>query len=277
MTRILHVSDLHFGPHYLPHVGEALIRFAQGLPYDLLVMSGDFTQRAKVSQYRDAAEFMARFPEGPTVVVPGNHDVPLYRAWERLMAPYREYQNHAYGELDYTLTTPFAEIVALNTSTPLRAVVNGVFRPQQLQLCHDAFEDREFDGLKIVVAHHPLVAPADYRGGKVAIGARRAAELFAHLQVDMVFGGHLHRAYTATTRDASEDCLHEFPTRLVYSGTTTSGRGRAGERGRNSLNVVDVDNQTITITKHYYLAEEEAFRPTCKLRFARGDQGLQLA
>src|SRR5690606_40715703 len=68
----------------LPEVGEALQRFARELEPDVIVASGDFTQRAREEQFREAREFLDRLPAVPLVVTPGNHDVPLYRVMERL-------------------------------------------------------------------------------------------------------------------------------------------------------------------------------------------------
>ncbi|MCA9205576.1 MAG: metallophosphoesterase, partial [Planctomycetales bacterium] len=76
---ILHISDLHFGPPYVPRVGEALLREAALVRADVIVASGDFTQRAKPEQFAAARKFLDSLPAAPVVVVPGNHDVPLYR------------------------------------------------------------------------------------------------------------------------------------------------------------------------------------------------------
>jgi 3',5'-cyclic AMP phosphodiesterase CpdA len=77
MLTILHISDLHFGPPYVPAVGAALLRAAPRMQADLIVASGDFTQRAKPEQFAQARAFLDQLPKLPRVVVPGNHDVPL--------------------------------------------------------------------------------------------------------------------------------------------------------------------------------------------------------
>ncbi len=88
MLTILHISDLHFGPPYRQDIGESLLKIAPGLEADIIVASGDFTQRAKPEQFAAAREFLDRLPKLPTIVVPGNHDIPLYRVNERLLSPY---------------------------------------------------------------------------------------------------------------------------------------------------------------------------------------------
>jgi 3',5'-cyclic AMP phosphodiesterase CpdA len=100
MLTILHISDLHFGPPYLPKVGDALLQAAPSLAPNLIVASGDFTQRAKAKQFAEAHEFLDRLPNVPLVVVPGNHDVPLYRVFERVLAPHVQYRRYISDQLN---------------------------------------------------------------------------------------------------------------------------------------------------------------------------------
>jgi predicted MPP superfamily phosphohydrolase len=79
MLRLLHISDLHFGRPYLSNVGEALQRIAPTLDANVTIISGDLTQRARREEFVAAKEFIARLPSMPQVIIPGNHDVPLYR------------------------------------------------------------------------------------------------------------------------------------------------------------------------------------------------------
>src|SRR4051812_18078443 len=100
MLTLLHISDLHFGPYYVPHVGEALLAAAEQLQPDVIVASGDFTQRAKAAEFAAAREFHDRLPPAPQVVCPGNHDVPLYRVWERIRRPHELYRAYITPELN---------------------------------------------------------------------------------------------------------------------------------------------------------------------------------
>jgi 3',5'-cyclic AMP phosphodiesterase CpdA len=80
MRHLLHISDVHFGPPHRPELAEKVLEFADRRKPDAVVLSGDLTQRAKPEQFRQARRFVDRFP-APALVVPGNHDVPLYRFW----------------------------------------------------------------------------------------------------------------------------------------------------------------------------------------------------
>src|SRR4051794_9598065 len=100
MLTLLHISDLHFGPPYVPEVGAAVLRIAPRLQPNVIVASGDFTQRAKPAEFAAAWAFLDQLPGVPKVVVPGNHDVPLYRVVERLTNPLGLYRRHICDQLD---------------------------------------------------------------------------------------------------------------------------------------------------------------------------------
>src|SRR5687767_5293833 len=113
MVTILHASDIHFGEPYNPVMGEAFLKIARTVKADLIVVSGDFTQRAKVHEYEAARKWLDALPELPLVVTPGNHDVPLYRVFERLFEPYRNYRRWISEELDSVTRVPGVTVVSL--------------------------------------------------------------------------------------------------------------------------------------------------------------------
>jgi len=278
LITLLHVSDLHFGPPFVPHVGEALQKFAAGLQPTAIIASGDFTQRAKEEQFAEARAFLDRFPRVPTVVTPGNHDVPLYRVAERMLDPYGHYKKHIQEELDTVTRIPGATIVALNSTDPHRQITNGRLRSRQLEFARKAFEGVPDDELRIVVTHHNLAPAPDFEGGEVIQKAQRALDAFTTMKVDLVMGGHLHRAYIGNSLDvyAGEDREHGIA--LVQSGTSTSRRGRAREREKNSLNVLRLGGPAIRVTHYMYFEDAGDFVPTSRhLFFRRGRPPLDQA
>ena len=92
MRKILHISDLHFGSPYVPEVGEALQKIAPTLEPEAIVVSGDLSQRAKRHEFEEARRFLERLPDVPMMVIPGNHDIPLWRVAERLLTPHKMYR-----------------------------------------------------------------------------------------------------------------------------------------------------------------------------------------
>lgn len=266
---LLHISDLHFGPVYLPRVGEALLRVAQELEPDIIVVSGDFTQRAKPEQFRAAREFLAQLPPVPRVVVPGNHDVPLYRVAERLFRPYALYREHIAPELESVLVCDGAVVVALNTTDPYRAIVNGRIGRRHLEVAAAAFRSAPEGAVRIVVAHHHFAPPPDYEGGKAMRGARAALDRFTELRVDLILAGHQHRAYIGNSLDVYPGKDREHGIIIVQAGTATSRRGRAREREKNSFNVIRVGEEVIRVTHYMFFDDARGFAAQSRHIFPR--------
>ncbi len=269
MLTIVHGSDLHFG---VPHDPGAAIAFREAilrLGPDLLVLSGDFTQRAKPAEFQAAREWMDSLPEGlPRVVTPGNHDVPLYRVAERLVAPFRNYREWIHPELDHVTRVPGATVVSLNSAAPRRAIVNGRLDPPQLDFARRAFA-ASGDDVRVVVVHHHLAPAPDYERDTPLPGAPRILEAFESMGVDLVLSGHLHRAYIGNSLDVYQGEDRDRGVVVVQSGTTTSRRGRARERAKQSFNVVRVAGDRMEVV-HYMLFEAaEGFAPFSAHLFPR--------
>ncbi|HSJ23799.1 MAG TPA: metallophosphoesterase [Longimicrobiales bacterium] len=269
MLTILHISDLHFGAPYVPHVGESVLRAARELPADVIVASGDFTQRARREEYAAARAFLDRLPNLPVVVVPGNHDVPLYRVWERIFAPHDLYREYISDELNTVHHLENAVIVALDSTAPLRAITNGRIGARQLEFCARALEGVPPEMARIVVTHHHFAPAPDYEGGEVMPKAKRAIDCFSDLGVEMVLGGHLHRAYIGNSLDVYPGRDREHGLIIVQSGTTTSRRGRAREREKNTLNLIRVGEDRVRITHYMYFDELLGFAPVSRHLFPR--------
>ncbi|MGD9720018.1 MAG: metallophosphoesterase [Pirellulales bacterium] len=270
MLTLLHISDLHFGPVYLPPVGDAVQRAAAELQPDIIVASGDFTQRAKAQQFAEARAFLDALPPAPRIVVPGNHDVPLYRVAERLFAPYANYRKHICDELDTVLVRDDAVIVALNTTAPWTKITNGRVTRQQLDFCSRAFADVPSGAARIVVAHHHFAPAPDYDDRHdVMRRARQALDRFNELDVDLVLGGHLHRAYIGNSLDVYPSQSRASGIIIVHSGTTTSRRGRAREREKNSFNLIGINAELVRVTHYMYFSQLAAFAPVGRHEFPR--------
>ncbi len=194
---VLHGSDLHFGRPHAPAAAADFLSLAHATSPDLIALSGDFTQRAKNREYEAASAYLKRLPQVPLVVTPGNHDVPLYRIRERASAPFRNYRRWIADELDSEHHVDGAVVVAMNTTTPERAIVNGNLDDRQLERAAAAFARAGNGGLRALVVHHALVgAPG---GDRIATlpRARRIVRRLAEMGVELVLFGHLHRAFVS--------------------------------------------------------------------------------
>lgn len=267
MPEILHVSDLHFGPPFLPDRADAVLELASRRPPDVVVVSGDLTQRAREDQFREAAEYLRRF-EAPVVTTPGNHDVPLYRVWERFLDPYRHYRAEVQNRLDSVTRVDGMTLVSLNSSRSF-TFKNGKLEEEQLAFAARAFEESPEEDVRVVVTHHHLAPPPDFSNDRVMPGARRALSAFAEQGVDLVLAGHMHRAYIGDSLDFFPGQEREQGIVIVQCGTTTSARGRGRERFNNSLNYITTQAATFRITHYLWRDLEHGFWPHSRHRFGR--------
>ena len=237
MRRLLHLSDIHFGPpHYEPAAAGVEALVAERRP-DLVVVSGDLTQRARARQFRQARRFL----EGlgcPFLAVPGNHDVPMYRFWERLLDRYGAYRRHFSTDLEPCFLDDEMEVVGFNTAFNL-TIDNGRFTGRQLAGVSERFTGPTHPvpgpPVRIAVAHHPLAGLPELMGWRTARRSDEALAAFAAAGVDLVLSGHVHVAAVGQAPGCPR------PLWLVHSGTSTSRRGRGAEQGRNSCNWITLE------------------------------------
>jgi len=241
VPRLLHVSDIHFGPKHLDEPARGLQALVERERPDVVVVSGDLTQRAKPEQFRAARAFLEALP-APVAFVPGNHDVPLYRVWERLFAPFAAWRRHFHPELVREFLAEELAILGLN-SAHAWTTKHGRLRGADL-----AELDRRLDRLptgtiRVLVTHHPVAAAPELGHEPVARRSERLLELARRHGVRLVLCGHLHHGFSVRL-----DGAHGAPGPLVlHTGTTTSNRGRGSERGRNSLNWVEIDADDVRV------------------------------
>jgi 3',5'-cyclic AMP phosphodiesterase CpdA len=231
VTRILHISDTHFGTE-VPEVEEAFWKSVAVLRPDIVVHSGDVTQRALAKEYDKAVTFMAKFGPIPKIVVPGNHDIPLWNIFARLVRPYSGFQR-AFGQLNPSYEDAETLIVTLNTTRWWRHK-NGTISSAQVEQVAARVRTARPRQLRIIVAHHPLYVPFAHAAHDQAIGAPRAARQWSRAGVDVVLGGHIHLPYFATLPPSSQVASASW---VVQAGTATSRRTRRAVP--NSFNLIE--------------------------------------
>jgi 3',5'-cyclic AMP phosphodiesterase CpdA len=162
-----------------------------------------------------------------------------------------------------------AVFVSINSTSPRRSIVNGRIHLEQLDFVAQAFRDAPEDAVRIIVSHHHFAPAPDYEGGHVMPKAKRAMNCFNDLGVEMILGGHLHRAYIGNSLDLYPGKHRERGVIIVQCGTSTSRRGRAREREKNSFNMIWIDEKMVRITHYMYFDEEDGFAPVSRHLFAR--------
>lgn len=268
-TRILHISDLHFGPPFVPAVGEALLRTLPDLEPDAVVVSGDITQRAKRRQFEEARDFFRRLPPVPLLVIPGNHDVALWRLLERFMRPHALFREIICDDLNPVVQVGNVVMVGLDSTAPRRTISNGRIDLHQLQHSARAFAAVPPEKVRIIVAHHHF-APGHDKVMDISMpGSRRAIDHFVDQRVEMILGGHLHRSYIGNSLDFFPGHHRDRGVIIVQCGTTTSSRGKGRERDENTFNLIEAGTDTLAVTHYLYYEQAKKFAPLSRHLFPR--------
>ena len=224
---LLHVSDTHFGTEREPVV-EALLRLAHELKPELVVLSGDVTQRARRAQFAAAARFVERLG-APLVAVPGNHDIALFDVLARAFWPYRAYREVFGDELEPVHDSPGLLVQCVNTTRPRRHK-HGEVSPPQIERVASRLAAAKREQLRVVVVHQPMAVLRDQDVENLLRGHAPAMRRWAQAGCDLVLGGHIHLPYVVPIRHLAR------PLWIVQAGTAVSRRVRDGLP--NSVNVL---------------------------------------
>jgi 3',5'-cyclic AMP phosphodiesterase CpdA len=254
---IVHLSDLHFGRDDR-RVVRGLHDAVWTLEPNVVAISGDLTQRARRRQFIRARAFLNGLPT-PQVIVPGNHDVPLFNIVARLLFPLNGYATHITRDLQPTLSNGLVWIAGVNTTRPKTWKSGGVDRAALVRL-RQSLATATPGSVRILVAHHPFDTPD---GSAVATDA--LSELTA-AGIDVFLTGHLHASYTGHT-------AHRYNTGgrtavVVEAGTATSTR-RRGEN--NAFNVLRISADVIDV--EMWAWQEPSFAVKTTQRFSRTADG----
>lgn len=232
MGVVLQISDPHFGTEQ-PQVARALLALAEQVQPTVAVWSGDITQRARHRQFEGARQFAEQMGAPHLVVVPGNHDIPLFNLAVRLFDPYRGFRR-AFGEvLSPTLSLPDLFVRGVNTTRPWRHK-NGEVSRRQIDAVARDLRNALPGQLRIVVVHQPLWITEDHDRGNLLRGHDQALEAWGAAGADVIMGGHIHLPYV---RQLTVSSPHG-PRRLwiVQAGTALSSRVRGDIP--NSVNLI---------------------------------------
>ncbi len=251
--RIAHLSDPHFGTE-VPEVVAALQAALAALRPDMIIVSGDITQRARAAQFEAAAAFMESLSPVPKLLVPGNHDLPLFNLPMRLLLPDHGYRS-AFGAPEQERRAGRVIVTGFDATLRLRHT-RGSLRPDHVRQRMGAPADASC--WRIVVVHQPLHTRLDVDRDECLIGAPDIAGAFADAMADVVLSGHVHMPLLSDTREIFPGLSRHFV--LSGAGTAVSWRTRAG--APNSFNLLQLDdaNRRVLLALHAFDAAAHAFR-----------------
>jgi 3',5'-cyclic AMP phosphodiesterase CpdA len=243
MRTLVHLSDLHFG-RIDPVVIDPLRRAIGEATPDLVVISGDFTQRARRSQFAEARAFLDSL-SARTLVVPGNHDIPLYDFVERLAAPLTRYRKYISADLEPEYQDEEMIVIGVNTA---RSMVfpfgEGRINSRQVDRIIERLSMVPSPLLRIVVTHHPFDLPPGVHERRLVGRGAMAMEKLAAANADLFLSGHLHISHVSHVADRYTAGGH---TGLIVQAGTVSTRSR-GEQP--SFNVLRLQRPEIELSRH---------------------------
>ena len=269
MRTLLHLSDLHFG-RIDPATLGPLLATAKEIRPDLVIVSGDLTQRARRGQFRDARDFLAALPQ-PQIVVPGNHDVPLYNVALRFADPLANYRRYITDDLEPYYRDDEIAVAGINTARSL-TFKGGRINERQVARVRERLCALPENVARVIVTHHPFDMPEGHVEADLVGRARMAMEAFVACGADVIASGHLHVSHTTHTA-----IRYKLPGRsalVVQAGTATSTR----ERGEpNSFNVLAIERARVSVERRVWRAADGAFVPGAPEVFDRTAEGWERA
>lgn len=254
MTRLVHLSDLHFGAHDEDLV-EAVEQSIDALKPHLVVISGDFTQRARTEQFKDACRFLEtlRDKDHEVLGVPGNHDVPLYDVLRRFLSPLTRYRRFIDETLCPFIELPGVAVLGINTARSL-TFKDGRISKDQVEFIRETFARTDPGSVRVLVTHHPLFEiPVGEMVEKAIGGQELALDAIEDAGVDLLLAGHAHHA---ATHHASDLVTRAGAALVIQAGTATSTRVREQEQ---SFNTIDIERGCVTVTVNAW--KDDAFQP----------------
>ena len=248
---LLHLSDLHFGTEK-PSCLAAIRKFCLEHPIEAVVVSGDLTQRARLAQFYGCKQFLDSL-KLPYLVVPGNHDIPLYALWQRAVKPFYTYQLF-FGSLESSLETQHFCIWGLN-SIRRRYHTKGHISLEQIQRIDAKLKAAPAHKYKVLLAHQPFYTPPHHRHGlkDCPILGKIALETWSQSGLNALLHGHLHQT---AVHDLNQiyHLKAQRPVLAIQAGTASSYRLHQGLA--NSLNTLCANG---TVQHYYFDALRQCF------------------
>jgi 3',5'-cyclic AMP phosphodiesterase CpdA len=267
LTRVLHLSDLHFGAGDDAAIERGTAAFAEQVAPELVIASGDLSHRGRAEQLAKAAQFL-RSLDRPVLAVPGNHDIP-YTFPGRFTHSFREFERQ-WETTEPTYSSDTLHVVGLNSVRPWRHQSGGI-RTAQLERAEQRLREAKPNAFQIVVLHHHLIG-APWRSRKKPV-ARRNHVLAALVSAgaDLILAGHIHQAAVSERREFEISRGGERG--VVVSIAPGLGQPRPQRQGEaRGLHVYEIADTCLRIETHVW--RDTDWGLTAEREFPRGREPL---
>jgi 3',5'-cyclic AMP phosphodiesterase CpdA len=271
-VRIAHLSDPHFGT-VAPEVQAALLARLAELRLDLVLISGDITQRARRAQFRAARAFKEALQPVPAFAVPGNHDIPLINLPARLLRPYGGFHRYLQSTREAVIQVGGVRVFGLNSTSRWRHIQGRL----DVERVRPALMRPDRSTVRIACVHHPLDCAKRVDDKNLLVDREPVFALFEAAAIDLVLSGHVHDPFV-TLSDARYPASRRAMI-LSVAGTCLSHRTRKG--APNSFNYIEVaaaERPRITLARND-IAPDGRFRTRddCVDVFERDEAGWRRA
>jgi 3',5'-cyclic AMP phosphodiesterase CpdA len=267
-TRVLHLSDLHFGRGDRPESIEALGRLVEESSPELVIASGDLTHRGRREQHEEASAFL-RGLQLPLVVIPGNHDIP-YTFPQRFTRPWDEFER-LWETTEPVYRSDGLVVVGLNSVRPWRHQ-SGRLRDEQMRRAAEQLATGPDGAYRIVTLHHHLLG-APWRSRKKPVAKRnRVLAGLVDAGADLVLAGHIHQSTIAERREF-ELSSPGGEAAVVVSIAPGFGQPRPHRRGEaRGLHIYEIERTALRILT--YIWRGDGWGLTAVRTFPRGREPL---
>lgn len=268
--RLVHLSDTHFGTE-IDLVVRAAVNAINKLKPEIVILSGDITQRARPSQFQSALDFLSQISVAKKIIIPGNHDIPLYSV-TRFLWPYRNYCR-AFKDREKIFNYKNVALIGFDATSPYRHTKGKLVARHgdclgKLQAISDFARQ-----VRIVICHQPLATAWEKDASEVLIDSAKTAMLLSDAKIDLFLSGHVHVPLAVTTATVFPDLKHHFV--LGGAGTATSWRTRP--KVPNSFNLIDLTSNVISpkimLARYDYQYADHRFEVSDEVAFVRGASG----
>lgn len=240
LKKIVHISDLHFGT-VERKIADAIIADINTLKPDLVVVSGDLTQRARKGQFRAAKEFLDKL-NSKKIIIPGNHDIPLFNLFMRFLFPLTNYKNIISQDISPFYQDETMAVLGINSARSL-TWKSGRISMEQIDYMKEKLCTIDNKIFKIIVTHHPFIPPLGEPGIRLVGRSAKAIHIMDKCSIDLLLAGHLHQGYSGDVRP-----FYPSENSSIISAQAGTAISKRIREVPNGFNFMQVNKQEIIIT-----------------------------